>query len=479
MNILYDGAERIDEQIVTFSEVPNILTVQENIYGDNAVITFVISDDWQASVTSNTQYSITLFGETISNVMSPSQAKNKKFYVGSTAADTAFSIARALRNCSSVAADFTINTGTTNSPSDSVVIKAKTIGRKFTSEYLVRNVPQSLMNVVVEDGYADEDDDMFINSKIGIDVYKDDEYVTSLEKNYYNDECSFDLTPVLATMTEPNGENNEALVPYTLVITKLAEDGTYSNLDTLSGYTTYGYTVDDSQKYLPLETMLLNSYNLENDRMLYTYFNKINYSMLVTHNYTLSVKIYDNTFTSIYNTTISSSGTSLNPLIKDFEFVIPDEYYNNAYAVDITDDFNTFRFYLIKPLKATEEVRRILWRNEYGGISFFDFTGQMSETDSISIETYEKNIFDYYSTNAYEKEKIYSSELKKSVKLKTHLMKKDGKYIFDSLAKSKKIWTIINGVTRFIIPKTIEISEDGNYNDIFAVTFGYEYSDLS
>jgi hypothetical protein len=58
-------------------------------------------------------------------------------------------------------------------------------------------------------------------------------------------------------------------------------------------------------------------------------------------------------------------------------------------------------------------------------------------------------------------------------------MEKKGKYIFNSLARSKKIWTYINGNCHYIIPKALEVAEDQTYNDIYTATFTYEYSDLS
>jgi hypothetical protein len=136
-----------------------------------------------------------------------------------------------------------------------------------------------------------------------------------------------------------------------------------------------------------------------------------------------------------------------------------------------------YRFNVIKPLKATEYFQRVQWRNEYGGISFFDFTGARSETDNVDIETYEKNIFDYHDIDAFERKRIYRNDYKKSVKLTSHLMEEDGKWIFNSLMKSKKVWTTVNGKVYYIIPKNIEVNEDQNYNNIYTATLTYEYSD--
>ena len=139
----------------------------------------------------------------------------------------------------------------------------------------------------------------------------------------------------------------------------------------------------------------------------------------------------------------------------------------------------TYRFNVIKPLKAADDYQRVFWRNEYGGISFFDFTGARSESDGIEVETYEKNIYDYYENDAYERKKIYSQRITKSVKLTSHLMAEDGRWEFNSLMRSKQLWTVINGKTHYIIPKSVEVNEDQNYDNIFTATLTYEYSDLS
>jgi hypothetical protein len=152
--------------------------------------------------------------------------------------------------------------------------------------------------------------------------------------------------------------------------------------------------------------------------------------------------------------------------------------WSNAFYVDITVGSDTIRFNVIRPLKATEYYQRVYWRNEYGGISFFDFTGQRTESDNVDIETYEKNVFDYYETDEFERKKIYSNSYKKSVSLKSHLMEEDGKWIFNSLMRSKKVWTEVNGKTYYIIPTSISVDEDQTYNNIFTAKLQYEYSDI-
>ena len=475
MNITYNNLSS-PSNILTFTEVPNILKISENVTGTKCTIQFSMSNGLRQTVTGDSQYYITLFGETISNVMAPESANNKRFYISDDAESTAMSIARAFRNCGGLNADFDIfgNGGT-------VEIIAKTIGKKITTaNYLQRNIPGDKMSVSVQDGSSTS---ILLNSKIQVDVYNSNEssvnnFITTLEKNWYGDECAFDMSPVLSTFSE-YGQTQ----PYTFVLNVFRDNGEWQNQGTVSGNTTIGYHANQSDKYKYAQgaQMLLNKNRGTNGTMiLYTYNNVIPYSVLCgidTSGWNVKVSVKDSAFNEVYANTSTSSRTTSN-MIVDTNATIPQTAIKNGYYVDITVGTQTTRFNIIKPLKATEYYQRILWRNEYGGISFFDFTGSRSESDSVDIETYEKNIFDYHDNNEFERKMIYKNDYKKSVSLTSHLLEEDGKWIFNSLMRSKKVWTTINGKTYYIIPKSIDVQEDQTYNNIYTAKLTYEYSDI-
>ena len=75
--------------------------------------------------------------------------------------------------------------------------------------------------------------------------------------------------------------------------------------------------------------------------------------------------------------------------------------------------------------------------------------------------------------------KIYKNDAKKQVKVASHLLESDGRWFANSLMRSKKVWTRINNKTHYIIPKNIDVQEDGTYNNIYTVELTYEYSQLS
>lgn len=474
MNITYNNLET-PSNLVTFTEIPNILKLSENVTGTKASFTFTWEGNIRQTVTADSQYYVTFLGETVTNVMDASKANNKRFYTSQDEDGTAMSFVRALRNCPSINAEFNV---IHNGPVVNLV--AKTIGSKWsnTDNYFSTNIPNTFLNVSGTDGAAYS---ICFDAKIDVDVYSGttsnvNNYVTTLEKNWYGNSCSFDMSPVLSTFSE-YGKTS----PYYFRLNIIRSDGEWQSVDTvISGLTAIGYHANQSDKYKFAQgAQMLVNYR-DDESLLYTYNRTIPFSLLVGSSvpgWIITYSVKDSANNEIYtgSTAVVRSGSNR---IIDSSITIPSNKFENAYYVDITITGKTYRFNVIKPLKATEYYQRVMWRNEYGGISFFDFTGSRSESDSVSTETYEKNIFDYYDSEAFERKKIYSTGYKKSVKLTSHLMKNGGKWIFNSLMMSKKVWTEVNGKTYYIIPTGIEISEDSTYNDIYTAKLTYEYSDI-
>lgn len=480
MVIKYNGAVRTSGML-TFSDVPNILQVEETIVGTKSQLTMQVVQDFRRDVEYNNQYYLTLFGETITNVMSPQDATNKRFYVGNSDKDTAISIVRALRNCSSLAAEFIITTATTETNGDTVVLTARNIGFHNFTGNIDRNIPTyDLLINVVEAGSSDDSGNKLFNSKIDVDVNANGEYITTLEKNWYGSECAFDVSPVLATMTEPAIENTP-VKPYSLQVNRLANDGTYGTLGTVSGLTTYGYLANQSQKYLPLQVQLLSN-NKTTDRanVLYTYSPTIKYSVLARINssggFSITYTVRNSAMESIYSTTVTYNTPFGDPYIKDIEWTVPSYIWSNAYYVDVDYIGDVIRYQVIKPLKASEYYQRVYWRGCYGQVNFFDFTGSRTETENIDNETYQKSHYDFYETDEFQLNKVYSKKTVKTVKLKSHILSKEGSYLFNELKKSKLVWTEVNGITYPIIVKSVEVQEDNTYNDLYTATIQYEYS---
>ena len=454
--------------IVTFTDVPNILKVSEYITGTKAIFQFTFQSGLQSTVTADSQYYVTFLSETVSNVMNPSNAKNKRFYI-SDANGTAMSFCRALRNCSSLAADFNIIQNT-----NTVTLVSKTIGQKWSNiqNFFDRNIPSQYLTATGTDGSANSN---LFGGKISIDVYdgtiENGNYVTTLEKNWYGDGTAFDVSPVLATFSE-YGKTE----PYSFNISAVLSNGGWQQLGTVSGNTTIGYEVNQSDRYkfIGNAEILLNT---NRNIIHYVYKNVIDYSVLSSSNsWNANVTCYDSAMNVVYGMSVTQTSQSA---LSDQSIEIPMTAFTDSYYVDIRVGGVTHRWEVIKPLRATEYSQRIKWRNEYGGIEFIDFTGQRSEQDTVNIETYEKNIFDYYDSY-YERKRIYDNNYEKSVTMSTHLMKEKGKYVFNSLMNSKRVWSddIVSNKTYYIIPKSIEVTEDNQYNGIFVGKLTFTFSDI-
>lgn len=473
MNITFNG-EQAPNGMVTLTEVPNVLRIQEAQDGDKATITLAFEGNLQSTVTANSQYSITLFGDTITNVINPQQNINKNFYISSDEDSTAMNVARALRNCASVQAEWNV---LHNGPD--VRLIAKTIGSKWSSnDFFTTNIPNDKLTITYTQGTSTS---TLYNSKIDVDVFLGNSsdannYVTTLEKNFYGDECNFNMSPLLATISQYG-----CSLPYTMEMQLIKDNGEWQYLGSISANTVIGYECNMSNKLLNSNNIiqiLENRFRNNEEITFYTYSNKVDYSILRgTEGWStfLSLKNSANQEIWSYNYTNRNFGSNL---LLDRTYTFPESAFTQAFYVDITEGADTIRYEVIKPLKMTEGNQRVYWRNEYGAIQFFDFTAERTEQDSSDISTYEKNVFDYHDTDAFELKKIYKNDYEKTVTLTSHLMKKSGKYVFNSLMKSKKVWTIINNKTFYIIPKSIEINEHESQNDIYTAKLQYIYSNI-
>ena len=230
--------------LVTFTDVPNILKVTSYDYGTYATFKMIFAGDLASSVTGDGQYHITFMNESIRNVITPSNAINKNFFISSANTSTAASVARAMRNCPTVAANFNIEHS-----ANTVTLTARAIGEVWPnmgSGYYDTDIPSANLAVSGTDGSSSS---CLHGSKIDVDVYTEDDngakYVTTLEKNFYNGEAAFNLSPVLTSLAEYGRYN-----PYTLKVSTIS-GGTYSLLGNIDkNYISVGYMCNQGDKYL-------------------------------------------------------------------------------------------------------------------------------------------------------------------------------------------------------------------------------------
>ena len=470
MNIRYNN-ESPASDMVTFTDVPNILTFDDNNQmGQEAYIELSFIGNLYSATTSEGQWEIVIMGETITSTLEVSKSVNKNFYVAQNQVSTAAYVARALRNCPTINASFTVE-----HTSYKVTLRTRT--PMAVNLVVSSNIPSGFL---VINSYNGVSPSVYEGATIGVDVYSDGRYITTLEKKMYNGETAFDVSPVITTLAQVG-----RTVPYDFVMHSL-NNGEYSLLSNNVGtnYVSVGYMVNQGLKFIPLNGIDLaanvgrgSDKGVTNRTVLYVYDNTIPFSLYFhnTAGMTYTVKYLDSAFNVLHEDELSWRNPDSSQKLKDFEITMNGGYFSRTFYVDIIIGSIHLRYNVIKPLKATEYSQRICWRNSYGGISFFDFTGQRSETRNFETSTYDTNIFGFYNSSKNELKKIYDVDVDYVVTLKSHLMEHDAKYLFNDMIQSSELWTIINGETYSIILDDVSVEEQQN-NNIYEATVKYRYS---
>ena len=465
MNIKYNNIDKEQaHELVTFSDVPAILEVSDTTGGTNAVLQLTVGTGWSAS--SNNQWWLTFQGNTISNVTDPKNAVNKNFYI-SDRHSTAVSIANALRNCPTVVASFRVYVD-----GNKVICKAREIGAIDLSTTMPSGMPVTTATTA---GTATS---TLVNSKITVDVYSNDEYVTSLEKNYQSEKCRFDMTPVLATLAEYN-----LTVPYSLDISSMNASGIVSTLGSVTGNSvSVGYMVNQGDKFLTINDNIFIALNVArgklrsvyNSSILYVYGDTIPLSFYTTSSGDMTVSIsYKN---SAYQQISTGSYSSLIPAGNLLHTItVPLVVPNECFYVDLTTNGKTLRYDVIRPMKTSYGCQRVYWINSYGGTSFFDFVGQKTIENTSETVTYNKNNLDYYTAEINEKELVYNVDTKSTYTVKSHLIAEDGKWQLYDLLQSPRAWTNINGQDYVVIIESVSAAEQNN-QQIYEMTVKFRIS---
>ena len=476
MELTYNGIGQSNAtNLVTFTDIPNILKLTDTPGGYHATISLEFEGNI-TNIPTSSEVSITIFGETITGVRNASEAINKNFYMSSSPVSTAASVAKALRNCATIVALFTVEHS-----DEEVELRARNAGQLLQGvDYF--SMSSSLTSYVSKSAY-DGSASVLNGSLVNVEVLSGTSmYITTLEKSFYNGECAFNLSPVLTTMAEIGKTK-----PYTLKVS-YTKNGNYNKVGTISSnHIAQGYMCNQGAKYIPLSNSIIVAQNfarggnrsVDNKTILYLYGDTIPLSFYRNGSQSVTITIqYRNSAFDLLpggtdSVTYSNSDTSNK--LKEMTISLSRSLLNQAFYVDLTVGGKTIRYNVIKPVKATEYYQRISWRNSYGGVSFFDFTGQKTETRSVEIETYQKNIFGYYTDPMNELEKVYDNKITYNVTLKSHLFENDGKYIFNDLMQSPEVWTEINGEKYAIIIDSVSVDEVER-NDIYEASVKYHYS---
>lgn len=499
MNITYNGMTDAKDT-VSFTRLPNILKIKESNNGTPASATITISD--LSRVTSTKEYTLIINGVKLISTLSLVNAAGNKFYLSNSDSDktiVAYKLVETLRGLNTLPLnyDITLATASDGTLSPVITIIAKNNGRQFdlniegtlidnniatvsfTSGTSSSNLLKGVMNKVLVEVY--QVNNPSTQDKIGNTTYEMGTYLTTLTKEAFGEEVSFDLSPLFSAITDYNTLSEVNLYIYIM----------NDNILTLAGimkdiYFTTGYMVNQGLNYINVASTQLaqNVYRGTNKPQLN---NTVLYVYQPSVQFTLYVPFPDNTaqsanfqvnYINSANVAIKSTTTSIYLTNSMTSPVIPldQTLLNQSFYIDVViPDVGTLRYNVIKPLKATDEIQRIYWTNSYGGISFFDFTGTRTETRKTKVDYYQQNLFDYYDKDTAQLNKVYNKDVTITVSLSTHSIEKDGTWQFFDLQNSSNAWTYVNGKKYFITITDLKITES-QVNDIYTATVEYEYS---
>lgn len=448
------------EGLVTFSHVPNIIKIEEAAYdGVKASLQLTFSASALAGQNGQT---ITVGTEVITSVDTLQSAVNRNFYISNDNSATAYSVMRALRACPALSAGYDI--WMADYDGASVTVRAKDYGPKYNIEY-GSTLPANSLTVVKTDGSLYNSSSL---ESYSVDIFSGGDYITTLTKNAINDVQHFDVSPVLATLTDYG-----RLVPYELKIHGATSDCQVAALADFSGYACYGYRLRGSADYLNVGYSCAIAAK-DMTRYLYTPiidFSVINFSQV---RWTAVIRYMDSAGGRIGGA--ETVNLEVGQGLSDIRLSLSPTRTMQSYRVEVETPAGVQSYKVIKPLKAAPSSQRIWWRNEYGGISFFDFTGQRTEKRSLSETDYQPSYYDYYDQSVKRLDMTFSRDVETSISLTSHLIGGEGLDIFRSLDSSHYVWTRTEGKDRLILITDMSINQISDVDDTYTVTITYRYS---
>lgn len=462
--------------MLTFNHIPTILSVKGSVGSGYSFYTLTINSP---STTINGSEYVKFGNSTLTPTNNIDEAVNTIFYIPNSITSQskrliAYYLAKAL-NCTSESASYNIY-----SENDKVYIYSKEIGKSLDEiSTNISNFYNITNNNNVTQGELD-------NTKIIVNVFNENNYITTLTKECINSECKFDLSPILTVNTK-DGENFK----YGLKINKLNNIDNYEIADVVGLNALNGYSVNQGKFYMN-NSDTVNGWVLlqnikrgdakitNNNTILYTSSNIIDLTLFhmssggIPSSVTLTVKYID----SILN---ELGQQPINITTNDRQYVplhleLNEESFNKSTYIDIvlpTDEI--IRYNIIKPLKYSDTTNRVYWYNSYGGVSFFDFTGSKTEERKTEKTTYKKSNLSLYDDKQISLDKVYSNALEYEVTLKTHMIEQDGIYPLYDLLNSYHAWIVVNGEENEIIITDLKINETQNTN-IYQGEITYTYS---
>ena len=351
---------------------------------------------------------------------------------------------------------------------------------------------------MASDGTTNDD---FYNKKLTVDLFANSKYITSLEKNHYGGEVTyFDLNPVFSSIAKYDEVTN-------FYFNLNAVDKNFSSTSLPSAtyfhktYVTPGFqTKNHHRLYIGLNNFtpaqeMETVYNQErvteglyNSDILYVARDGNNFNIPFSFyrgslsSYTFNIDFVDSAGNVL--DTIESSisfDTSKYLFNHTFELSGNSTYIDDVFYIDINIPGDTkVRYNVIKAAKMSGTLTRLKFRNSMGGFSFFDFTGEKTETNEVEAETYEKANSDslgnglYYTNLKESNERVYSKTPKYTYTVKSHLIEEGGQHIFEDLLMTPEVY--IGEQNVFI--DSVQVDKINNTDGVYQATVKYHLGKL-
>ena len=440
MILTYNGGS----PVITFTEIPNIVTLQsDSITGSKAKLVITIN----STIDVSKDYFISINDQVATLHFISNEFKYAAYY-----------IVQELRN---------LNLANYNIYQDgnSVIVEAREVGGMYDIKFNT-NLTVSHQN------YSGTTSDEFSNGVINIDLYQQGDYITTLSKNYYKQKIDFNVSDILKSISR-----YDYVTPYTLKVYSCVGTN-IRDLGVIEANSAIGYMVNQGLKYV--RTLPMFAQNVSRG----TQTGVLNKTTLYTYLPSIPITIYSNSDVVINISYLTSNkeviGTgfynmSVYNMVGYADIALDSNLFNQAYYVDLSiEGLGTMRYNIIKPIDANIRCQRVYYHNSYGGVSFFDFTGEITENHKIDNETYTKNIYDYYRDSSLEEIKLYDKETTITVTMKSHLMDRSAVWQFNDFLGSYDMWTNINGIDYKIICTDVKVDE--TETGVWQATAVYTYS---
>lgn len=495
--VTFNNKTNIDD-LICFNTCPNIITI-ENTGTTNTFSTARINVDGLVPTDSTKQSKIIINGYTIQGTDDVVKVSSRRFFrYGTGFGNTdkrfcAISIVNALKAIPQLSMNYNIQY-----VSDAIfTITAKNSGHQYGLEISSENL--SNFNIISStQGTTNDNLSGKYFSKVYVDLYYNNEnnhrviksnsieatydYLTTLQKEYYKDSVSFNISPALQTVSNNNNTTIWKAEMYAIVDGKTIDLG-----DIKDNYIINGYLVNQGGTYIDMTTIAnktVPALNVDrgtertqyNNSIIYIYEPKFDISLykingVSSENVKINYLESDETINYSGETTIELN-TEKN--IDTYTIQLNEEYMRDSYYIDLEFSFGIIRLNIINPPYANAECNRVYWFNSYGGTSYFDFLGDKKDERKSEVTTYNKSLLDFYKNDKQEQEVVYFRDNEITVSLTSHLIEKDGLYQLYDLQNSYKAWITINDVPYYIIITSLTVEEPST--DVYTATIKYKYS---